>query len=68
METNVNKLIEALRPFAKEADKWLQFDDEEHLVESWYGVPDSILTVGHLRAAKQAIEDFLRAGEASRRD
>lgn len=49
------RLREALKPFAREADEWSEYDDVEKLVEPWPGSPNSGLCVGDLRAAARAL-------------
>ena len=51
METIIEMLLDALKPFADEAERWNHFSDEETLVEVWDDGPDSQITVGDLRKA-----------------
>lgn len=51
----VEELERALKPFADEASEWETFHETEHLVEKFENVV-SELTVGHLRAARKALE------------
>jgi len=51
----LDRLREALKPFAKEAEAWAGYDETEPLTEGWGGGPVTHLVVAHLRAASRAL-------------
>ena len=53
----IERLREALRPFAENAGAWFDFTDDERLVEVFDNRRDCAeLTVGDLRRARAALE------------
>jgi hypothetical protein len=54
MDRTTEMLLDALKPFAVESDKWDKFLPDVTLVEGWPEGPDgSDITVGDLRQAKR---------------
>ena len=51
---SIEALIDALEPFAKEAEQWAGFGDEDYIVREIAHYNDK-LQVGHLREAKIAL-------------
>jgi hypothetical protein len=58
MEQLQKLLLDALRPFAEEADKWDEYHPAELLIEPFPDGPDSNITVGDLRRAKTVYDSF----------
>ena len=53
----LSRLRTALKPFAKEAEAWVGYEEIEPLTEGWQNGPSTHLNVGHLRVAARALSE-----------
>lgn len=58
LQAEIDRLKEALTPFAESADGWDGYQDSEALVEGWNGSLElqTKLTVSDLRKAREALK------------
>lgn len=63
----VGQLKKALRPFAEEATQWVNYPDDEPVVEAFPGY-EGELTVADLRFAYVVMLDLVKVYEQSKKD
>jgi hypothetical protein len=55
LRNEIARLRVALKPFALEAEKWIEYVDSEPLIEGWPDYPGDSPTVGDCRRAREVM-------------